>query len=66
MGLTGHRDERLLIKVKSEDQQIFYEPVMVNIKGCGFSFPFPVPSDSVMCSMKLSAMLTRHKECDFL
>lgn len=65
MGLTGHRDERFLIKVESQNQQIFYERVMVNIKGCGFYFPFPVPSDGVLCSMKLSAMLTRHKGRDF-
>lgn len=65
LGLTGHRDERFLIKVESQDQQIFYEQVMVNIKGCGFYFPFPVPSDGILCSMKLSAMLTRHKGRDF-
>ena len=65
MGLTGHRDERFLIKVENQDQQILYERKMVNIKGCGFYFPFPVPSDGVLCSMKLSAMLTRHKGRDF-
>ena len=65
LGLTGHRDERFLIKVKSHDQQITYDRVMVNIKGCGFYFPFPVPSDGVLCSMKLSAMLLRQKGRDF-
>ncbi|MGV8096930.1 MAG: nucleotidyl transferase AbiEii/AbiGii toxin family protein [Mangrovibacterium sp.] len=65
LGLTGHRDERFLIKIESQDQQVPYERVMVNIRGCGFYFPFPVPSDGVLCSMKLSAMLTRHKGCDF-
>ena len=64
-GLTGHRDERFLIKVESQDQQIPYERKMFNIKGCGFYFPFPVPSDGILCSMKLSAMLTRHKGRDF-
>ncbi len=63
--MTGHRDERFLIKIESQDQQILYERIMVNIKGCGFYFPFPVPSDEVLCSMKLSAMLTRHKGRDF-
>jgi len=63
--LTGHRDERFLIKIESQDQQILYERVMVNIKGCGFYFPFPVPSDGVLCSMKLSAMLARQKGRDF-
>ena len=65
LGLTGHREERFLIKIESQDQQILYEPVMVNIKGCGFFFPFPVPSDGVLCSMKISAMLTRNKGRDF-
>ena len=38
---------------------------MVNIKGCGFYFPFPVPPDGILCSMKLSAMLSRQKGRDF-
>ena len=38
---------------------------MAHIKGCGFFFPFPVPSDEVLCSMKLSAMLARQKGRDF-
>jgi len=65
LGLTGHRDERFLIKLESQDQGIVYERKMVNIKGCGFFFPFPVPADGVLCSMKLSAMLSRQKGRDF-
>jgi predicted nucleotidyltransferase component of viral defense system len=65
LGLTSHKDERFLIKVECQDQQIPYKRVMVNIKGCGFYFPFPVPSDGVLCSMKLSAMLSRQKGRDF-
>lgn len=64
-GLTGHKDERFLIKIESQDQKLSYQPEMVNIKGCGFYFPFPVPTDEVLCSMKLSAMLSRHKGRDF-
>lgn len=41
------------------------ERKMVNIKGCGFYFPFPMPSDEVLCSMKISAMLFRKKGRDF-
>jgi predicted nucleotidyltransferase component of viral defense system len=63
--LSGHRDERFLIKMECQDQQITYTRAMVNIKGCGFFFPFPVPSDEVLCSMKISAMLSRHKGRDF-
>ena len=65
LGFSGHKEERFLIKIGSEDQQISYQPVMVNIKGCGFYFPFPVPPDGVLCSMKLSAMLSRQKGRDF-
>lgn len=65
LNLTGHRDERFLIKIEGQDQQISYQKVMVNIKGCGFYFPFPVPTEGVLCSMKLSAMLARQKGRDF-
>lgn len=65
LGLTGHRDERFLIKIESQDQQNPYSPVLANIKGCGFFFAFPVPSDEVLCAMKLSAMLSRSKGRDF-
>jgi len=65
LGLTGHRDERFLIKVEIQDQEIQYEHRMANVKGCGFFFPFPVPTDGVLCSMKLSAMLSRQKGRDF-
>lgn len=65
LGLSGHKEERFLIKVESEDQQIYYKPILANIKGCGLYFPFPVPPDGVLCSMKISAMLSRRKGRDF-
>jgi predicted nucleotidyltransferase component of viral defense system len=65
LGLSGHKEERFLIKVESQDQGIQYESVMTNIKGCGFFFPFPVPPDDVLCSMKIAAMLARSKGRDF-
>lgn len=65
LGLSGHKEERFLIKVESQDQGIDYKPVIANIKGCGFFFPFPVPSDGVLCSMKIAAMLSRAKGRDF-
>jgi len=65
MGLSGHKDERFLIKVESQDQGLVYEPVITDISGCGFFFPFPVPSDGVLCSMKIAAMLSRSKGRDF-
>ena len=65
LGLSGHKEERFLIKIESEYQQMPYKPVLVNIKGCGFYFPFPAPPDSILCSMKISAMLCRQKGRDF-
>jgi predicted nucleotidyltransferase component of viral defense system len=65
LGLSGHREERFLIKIESQDQFITYKPVIANIKGCGFFFPFPVPTDGVLCSMKISALLSRSKGRDF-
>jgi len=65
LGLTGHHDEKLLIKVESQDQLVNYNPELINIKGCGFFFPFPVPPDNIMCAMKISAMINRQKGRDF-
>lgn len=65
LGLSGHKEERFLVKIEGEDQHISYKSLFVNIKGCGFYFPFPVPPDSVLCSMKISAMLSRQKGRDF-
>lgn len=63
--LTGHKEERLLLKIEAQDQGITYEPQIVNISGCGFFFPFPVPPDAILLSMKLSALLSRAKGRDF-
>jgi predicted nucleotidyltransferase component of viral defense system len=65
LGLSGSKEERFLIKVECQDQQIDYQRDMVNIKGCGLYFPFPAPADDVMCAMKLSALLSRQKGRDF-
>lgn len=65
LGLSGHREERFLIKIEGQDQGIEYNPEITNINGCGFFFPFPVPSDGVLCSMKVAAMLDRAKGRDF-
>jgi len=65
MGMTGHREERFMLKIESEDQLFHYDPVLVNIKGCGFFFPIPVPPDNILCSMKITAMLNRQKGREF-
>ena len=63
--LSGYKEERFLIKVECEDQQVDYQPVMTTIKGCGMYFSFPVPGDPILCAMKISALLSRHKGRDF-
>jgi predicted nucleotidyltransferase component of viral defense system len=65
LGLSAYKEERFLIKIESQDQGVDYLPVMANIKGCGFFFPFPVPSDDILCAMKISALLSRQKGRDF-
>jgi predicted nucleotidyltransferase component of viral defense system len=65
LGLSGYKEERFLIKVECQDQEIVYKRDMVNIKGCGLYFPFPAPADDVICAMKLSALLSRQKGRDF-
>lgn len=65
LGLSGYREERFLIKVESQDKGFDYKPMVGNIKRAGFFFPFPVPPDSILFAMKLSALLTRQKGRDF-
>ena len=65
LGLSGHRDERFLMKVEAQDQGVSYQPEMVMVNRCGFFFALPVPNPSVMLSMKLSALLVRAKGRDF-
>ena len=65
MGLSGHREERFLLKLEAQDQGIAYERAMGTIKGCGLFFTFPVPPDPVLCAMKISALLARSKGRDF-
>lgn len=65
LNLTGHRDERFLIKIEAQDQGVDYTPEMKDIRGCGFFFPIRVPPIEVLCSMKISALTARAKGRDF-
>jgi hypothetical protein len=40
MGLSGHKEERFLIKIEAQDQGVCYKPVMANIRRMGFSSRF--------------------------
>ena len=65
LGLSGYKQERFLIKVESQDQEYEYQPQIINISRNGFFFPFPVPPDTILCAMKISALLSRQKGRDF-
>lgn len=63
--LSAFKEEKFLIKIESQNQGISYNPEKKLIKGCGFIFRFNVPPLSVLCSMKISALLNRKKGRDF-
>lgn len=65
LGLSPFAEERFLMKVEAQDQEFVYERQMGTVARCGFFFPVAVPPDPVLCSMKLSALLTRAKGRDF-
>ena len=65
LGLSGHREERLLIKIEAQDQGVLYPTEVVNVNRMGFFFSIPVPPLDVLCAMKFSAVLARQKGRDF-
>ena len=65
LGLTGHRDERLLLKIEAQDQGVQYQPIVANVNRMGFFFGIQVPPLDVLCAMKFSAILARQKGRDF-
>ena len=65
LGLSGHHEERFLLKVEAQDQGINYTKETAMVNRCGFLFPVQVPSNSILLSMKLSALLSRAKGRDF-
>ncbi len=65
LGLTGHRDERLLLKIETQNQSVAYQPIVVNINKMGIFFSIQVPPLDVLCAMKFSAILSRQKGRDF-
>ncbi len=65
LGLTGHREERFLIKVEAQDQGHAYTPEVAMVNRMGFFFGIQVPPLDVLCSMKFCAILSRQKGRDF-
>ena len=65
LNISGHKDERFLIKIEAQDQKVDYRSEVANVSRCGFFFPIQVPPKAVLCSMKLAALLSRAKGRDF-
>ena len=65
MKLTGHREERFLMKIEAQDQGVNYTPQTAMVSRNGFFFPVTVPAKSTMLSMKLAVLLARAKGRDF-
>ena len=65
LGLTGHKDERLLLKVEEQDQGVTYQPEVATINRMGFFFNIQVPPLDVLCAMRFAAILARGKGRDF-
>ena len=65
LGLTGHKEERLLLKIEAQDQGVPYQPVVANINKMGFFFGVQVPPLDVLCAMKFAAIFARQKGRDF-
>ena len=65
LGLTGHKEERFLLKIEAQDQRVRYRPEFIDIRRNGFFFPIQSPPQNILMSMKLSALLNRAKGRDF-
>ncbi|MGN1236632.1 MAG: nucleotidyl transferase AbiEii/AbiGii toxin family protein [Bacteroidaceae bacterium] len=65
LGLSGHKEERFLLKIEAQDQGTNYTTEMKYVQKCGFFFSLPTPPDSVLLAMKFSALLARAKGRDF-
>ena len=65
LGLTGHKEERLLLKVEVQDQGVDYKPIVATINKMGFFFGVQVPPLDVLCAMKFADILARQKGRDF-
>jgi predicted nucleotidyltransferase component of viral defense system len=63
--LSGYREQRFLLKVETQDQEIDYPFETVFLNRCGFLFPFKVAPISVLCAMKVAAVLNRGKGRDY-
>lgn len=65
LNLSGHRDERLLVKVEAQDQGVDYDAQVATVNKQGFTFMLRCAPVDIICSMKIAALLNRGKGRDF-
>lgn len=63
--LSGYREQCFLLKVEAQDQEVNYSAETIFLNRCGFLFPLKVAPISVLCAMKVVAVLNRGKGRDF-
>ena len=57
--LTGHREERFLMKIEAQNQGVDYKREQAIVQRNSFLFPVAVPPIGVLLSMKISALRLR-------
>ena len=65
LGLTGHRDKKLLIKIECEPHHYAYEPEKPIIQKFNVFTQIFAPSPAILLSMKTGAVLEREKGRDY-
>ena len=65
LGLTGHREKKLLIKIECEAHNYVYEPIKPIIQKFNVFTQIFAPSPDILLSMKTGAVLERRKGRDY-
>ncbi len=65
LGLTGHREKKLLIKIECEPHHYVYEPAKPIIQKFNVFTQIFAPSPDILLSMKTGAVLERGKGRDY-
>ena len=65
LGLTGHREKKLLIKIECEPHHYAYEPTKPLIQKFNVFTQIFAPSPNILLSMKTGAVLERGKGRDY-
>lgn len=63
--LSPNRNEKLKMKIETQDQGLEYKTEIKFVQRCGFAFPIKVPTIDTLCSMKVNTVLERSKGRDF-